>query len=248
MNNKKHLNIRFYEKLNDFLLRQNRKKTFILPLLIRQTVKDLIESQEVPHTEVDLILVNGESVDFSYIVKEGDRISVYPKFESFDISGLSKVREKPLREIKFIVDVNLGKLVKYLRLLGFDTYYRNDLEDEEIVKIAKDEGRIILTKDLGVLKRSDVDRGYYVRSQKPTEQVQEVIKRFDLGKTVKPFTLCMECNGNLEKVKKKDIENELLPGTKANFNEFYRCTDCGKIYWKGSHYEKMQKMIDDILI
>jgi len=118
--------IRFYEELNDFLPLERRKVDFSHEFQRRASIKDLIEALGVPHTEVDLILVNGASVDFSYIVRDGDRISVYPMFEAFDIQTVSRVRPQPLRVIRFVLDVHLGKLARYLRLLGFDTLYRND--------------------------------------------------------------------------------------------------------------------------
>ena len=117
---------RFYEELNDFLPKEKRKKRFEHNFIDRASVKDVIESFGVPHTEVDLIIVNGESKNFSYIINDGDDISVYPVFESIDISNLQKLRPEPLREPKFILDVHLGTLARYLRMLGFDTNYRND--------------------------------------------------------------------------------------------------------------------------
>src|SRR3989338_9144205 len=110
---------RFYEELNDFLPPERRKTTFTREFRNRASVKDMIEALGVPHTEVDLILVNGASVDFSYLVQDGDRISVYPMFESFDIRPLVHLRPRPLREPKFVLDTHLGKLAVYLRLLGF---------------------------------------------------------------------------------------------------------------------------------
>ncbi len=173
---------RFYEELNDFLPFKYRKKRFEYNIATNTSVKDAIESLGVPHTEIDLILVNSNSVDFSCNLKEGDHVSVYPKFESFDIAELTKIRSEPLRKIKFILDVHLGKLAKYLRLLGFDTLYHNNLDDPEIIEIAKTEKRIILTRDLGILKNNKVTHGYWLRSQDSKEQLKEVIQRFDLKK------------------------------------------------------------------
>lgn len=247
INNISKIKIRFYEELNDLLPENKRKITFELNPQIGQSVKDLIEAQGVPHTEVDLILVNGESVGFEYIVNHGDRISVYPNFEALDISEVTKLREKPLRDTKFIVDVNLGKLAKYLRLLGFDTIYRNDLEDVEIVEIANEKQRIIITRDLGILKRNEVRRGYFVRSQDPIKQAKEVVRKFDLVNSVQPFSLCLDCNGKLEEVSKDEIADRLLPGTKKNFKIFHICANCRKIYWEGSHHERMRRIVEEIL-
>jgi hypothetical protein len=237
---------RFYEELNDFLPKEKQKVRFAHNFLGRVSIKDMIESIGVPHTEIDMILVNGEPVDFKYLVKDRDEISVYPVFESFDISDVQKVREKPLRLPKFILDVHLGKLAKLLRLLGFDTYYRNDLEDEEIIQIAQAEKRTILTKDLGILKQNAVTHGYYVRATKPEVQLEEVTERFHLNKEMSVGTRCIDCNTILETVKKSEIIDRIPPKVKKYYEEFYICRTCDKIYWKGSHYESMQKIVDRI--
>lgn len=141
----------------------------------------MIESLGIPHTEVDLILVNDESVDFSHAVQDGDRVSVYPVFEAFDISPIVRVRPQPLRESRFVLDVHLGRLASYLRILGFDTLYRNDYDDEELAGFSRNDGRILLTRDRGILKRSEVTHGYWVRENRPREQVVGVVRRFDLA-------------------------------------------------------------------
>ena len=130
----KKITLRFYEELNDFLPADKRKKRFEHSFIDRTSVKDMIESFGIPHTEIDLILVNGNSVNFSYLVNNGDDISVYPMFESLDITDLQHLRAKPLRKPKFILDVHLGTLAKYMRMLGFDSLYQNNYKDEEIVK------------------------------------------------------------------------------------------------------------------
>ncbi len=239
------ITIRFYEELNDFLHYTRRKKAFSYPVLGKRTTKDIIESLGVPHTEVDLILANGNPVDFKYYPVKDDFISVYPVFEALDISSINLLRPKPLREPKFILDVHLGTLARYLRLTGFDTLYRNDLQDEEIITISVSEQRIILTRDLQILKNGKVTHGYYVRNTNPGKQLDEIVDRFDLKKQFKPFTRCMDCNGIIEKVDKNSVENELLPNTRKSFHEFYRCNSCRKVYWKGSHYEKMLRLFEN---
>ena len=238
---------RFYEELNDFLPEEKRKHNFPYTFKINQTVKDAIESMGVPHTEIDLILANGRSVDFTYQLKNGDRIAVYPVFESFDIKPLIRLRPEPLREPRFVLDVHLGKLCKYLRMLGFDTIYRNDLDDAEIVDISLKEHRIILTRDLGILKNGLVSHGYWLRSQDPREQLQEVIRRFQLQDLIRPFHRCTVCNGFVEKVGKEKIAHLLRENTKKAFDEFFRCTSCKKIYWEGSHYDSMRGFIDELM-
>ncbi|MCL4402662.1 MAG: Mut7-C ubiquitin/RNAse domain-containing protein, partial [Acidobacteria bacterium] len=135
---------RFYAELNDFLAPERRARPFDREFIDASTVKDMIESFGIPHTEVDLILANGESVDFDYIVRDGDRISVYPMFEALDISPLLRVRPRPLRDPRFVLDIHLGRLAGYLRMMGFDTLYRNDYTDAELARISRDEHRILL--------------------------------------------------------------------------------------------------------
>jgi uncharacterized protein len=235
--------LRFYEELNDFLPEEKRKKRFAHQFIDRTSVKDLIESLGVPHTEVDLILVNRKSVNFKYLINDGDDISVYPVFESFDITEVQHLRPKPLRKQKFVADVHLGSLVRYLRMMGFDVLYKNNFDDDEIVKLSLKERRAILTKDRGILKRNEVTHGYWVRATKAETQAKEVLERFDLQKEIKEFTRCIECNQLLRPVKKELIISQLPPKVAQSRNKFMRCPSCKKIYWKGSHYQRMFSFI-----
>jgi len=243
----KRAEFRFYEELNDFLPPVKRKTWFTYEFDGKPSVKDAVEAIGAPHTEIDLILVNGESVDFTHHLADGDRVSVYPVFESLDIANATKLRKTPLRESLFILDVHLGKLAKYLRMFGFDTLYDNDLDDDEIIRIALSEKRIILTRDVGILKNGSVTHGYWVRSKNTKEQFREVMERFDLKDSVKPFSRCMKCNGLIEPVTKESVVDLLPPRTRAFYDEFYRCRSCGNIYWKGSHYEKMRAFVESFL-
>jgi len=238
--------LRFYEELNDFLPAHRKKKRFTQTFIDRTSVKDLIESFGVPHTEVDLILVNGKSVNFIYLVNNGDDIAVYPEFELFDVSNLQKLRPKPLRKPKFVLDVHLGTLAKYLRMLGFDSLYNNSYIDEEIVKISLNEKRAILTKDREILKRSEVTRGYWIRKTKAIEQLEEVIQRFNLKNMINEFSRCLVCNSVLKIISKEKIINRLPKKVSEWQNEFYYCKQCDKIFWKGSHHTKMKGIIEKI--
>ena len=246
------INIHFHQELNVFLKPVQRKTGFTVELKKARSVKDLIESIGVPHTEVDLILVNGKSVDFNYQVQAGDHISVYPTVESLDNSSLrSSLRHcqpRPLGQPVFILDVHLGRLAAYLRMLGFDTLYRNDYDDAELANISADEKRILLTCDRRLLMRKQVSYGYFVRTRQPQQQIVEILQRFDLYDKQKPFTRCMFCNGKTRPVNKQQIESRLLPKTKKYFDKFYQCESCDKIYWQGSHYLKMQEMINKIKV
>jgi uncharacterized protein with PIN domain len=238
---------RFYAELNDFLPPVRRQQTFNHFFENSISVKDMIEALGVPHTEVDLILANGRSVDFSYQVQHGDQISVYPIFESVDITPLIRVRPKPLREPRFVLDVHLGRLASYLRMLGFDTLYRNDYPDEELAAISSSEGRILLTRDRGLLKRTIVTHGYCLRTTDPRQQLAEVLRRFDLFNLIKPFQRCLRCNSLLKLVDKADIIDCLPPKIKEDYDEFRRCQGCAQVYWKGSHYDRMREFIDEIV-
>ena len=240
------IHFRFYEELNDFLPVEKRKVHFDHLYIDRTSVKDVIESLGVPHTEVDLILVNGKSVGFDYLISVGDDISVYPVFESLDITDVQHLRLKPLRKPRFIADVHLGKLTRYLRMMGFDVLYKNDFDDDEIVDLSLTEKRAILTRDRGILKRSKVTHGYWMRSTKVQEQVLEVIKRFDLKNIIKEFSRCIDCNSILIKINKDEILNELPPNVARYQEEFDRCPVCKKNYWKGTHYQKMLSFIKNI--
>lgn len=239
--------IRFYAELNDFLPTDQRQKTLNHSFELSASVKDVIEALGVPHTEVDLILANGVSVDFAYLVRDGDRISVYPVFEAIDITPLVRVRPWPLRETRFVLDVHLGRLVIYLRMLGFDALYRNDYTDEELAQISSTQGRILLTRDRGLLKRSVVTHGYCVRSTSPHQQLVEVLRRFDLFASLHPFSRCLRCNGLLEAVDKQAISDRLPPKTRQYYDEFRRCQNCDHIYWSGSHFQRMQQFIQSVL-
>jgi len=246
MNSQKHITIRFYEELNIFLPKELRKKDFEYTFTGNPSVKDVIEAIGVPHPEVDMILVNGRSVDFKYNIHSGDRISVYPVFELLDVSPLNRLRPEPLRDTRFILDINLGKLASKLRMLGFDTLYDNNYQDYKIVEIAIKEKRIILTRDQGLLKNKKVTHGYWVRNTNPEKQFREVIDKFDLYSKIQPFTICMTCDGKIKSVDKEKIIDRLPPRVRNHFGEFFMCSKCGKVYWKGTHYTKMLKEIESL--
>ena len=242
--------IRFYEELNDFLPVEQKKKDIVVESKCRRSVKDLIESLGVPHVEVDLILANGRSVSFSYIIREGDRISAYPEFERLDISDVTRLRPRELREPRFVLDVHLRKLARLLRLLGFDADYREHREDRELAGISQQEKRILLTRDRQLLNRKIIDRGLFIRNTEAEKQAGEVLKRLDLWPRVRPFARCTECNGILAALSGDRLEREkrrIPDGILAWCGEFRFCHSCGRIYWKGSHYERLRQKIELIM-
>jgi uncharacterized protein with PIN domain len=240
--------VRFYANLNDFLPLEKRQNCFVHLLKEPAAIKDTIEALGVPHPEVALILVNGESVDFSYLVQDGDRITVYPQFTHLAIDSLSQVQLPPLAPIRFILDTHLGKLATYLRLLGFDTLYQNNYQDQELAELSSQTRRVLLTRDRGLLKRSIVTYGYCVRQQDPEQQVLEVLQRFDLFDKIAPLQRCLRCNGLLISVAKETICDRLPPRTQQHYDEFAVCQNCDNLYWQGSHYQRLQQFVDRIVL
>jgi uncharacterized protein with PIN domain len=243
----KQARFRFYEELNDFLPAGLKKKAFPYRFSGKPSIKDAIEAIGVPHTEVDLILENGGSVGFRHHLRDGDRVSVYPSFESLDITPLVKLRAKPLRKTAFVLDVHLGALARILRMLGFDASYRNDYGDAQLVKISVSEKRILLTRDKTLLKNGSLTHAYWLRSTDPEEQAREVLDRFDLHRNIRPFERCLECNGKIQKVEKSRVLDQLETGTAATYDEFFQCKDCRKVYWKGSHYKRLERTVEKLI-
>jgi uncharacterized protein len=234
---------RFYAELNDFLPEARRQREFGYGFIGTPAVKDAIEAIGVPHTEVDVILVDGESVDFSRLLKGGERVAVYPVFERYDVSPVTRLRPAPLRSTRFVADVHLGSLARNLRLLGFDTTWARDLEDQAIIDIAADERRIILTRDKGILKAGRVTRGYWLRATDTPGQVDEVIRALDLGGNIRPYTRCMECNGKLEPIERSEAARSVPLQVILVYRDFNRCPDCRRVYWKGSHFERLAQVV-----
>lgn len=235
--------MRFYAELNDFLPPERRQRAFTYRFHGNPSVKDAIEAIGVPHTEVDVILVDDRSVDFAYLLHGGERVAVYPTFERYDVSPVTRLRPAPLRVTRFVADVHLGTLARNLRLLGFDTIWDKDLDDEQIVELARDENRIILTRDKGILKDGRVTHGYWVRNTDPLEQLEEVIRAIDLADDIEPYTRCMECNGELQPVERSAVARSVPLQVFLVYRDFKRCTSCKRVYWKGSHLERLDKIV-----
>lgn len=238
--------IRVYGSLNDFLPPERRQATWQHSFEQRRSVKDLIEGLGVPHPEIDLILVNGKSVPFDYTVQDADRIAVFPRFYLLDISSLTRVRAESLDVTRFVLDGHLGKLARHLRLLGIDSAYGEDARDDDLADLARREQRIVLTRDRELLKRSIIAYGYFVRETFPRRQLVEVLHRFG-PLPVTPFGRCLRCNGEVREVPKSTVEAKLAPRTRRHYEHFHQCAGCGRIYWKGSHWHRLQQLIDTAL-
>lgn len=234
---------RFYEELNDFLAPDRRKTSFPLGIDRGRSVKDAIESAGVPHTEVDLVLVNGVSVGFDHVLRGGERVAVYPVFERLDIAPLVRLRPAPLREPRFVLDAHLGKLARHLRLAGFDSLWENDYADDEIVALSVAQKRIILTRDKGILMRRVVQRGHFVRETDSERQLAEVVRAFQLEGALRPFTRCRVCNAPLREVPKAAVAARVPGQVLATLERFTECPQCGRVFWEGSHFERLRRML-----
>lgn len=239
--------IRVYAELNDLVAPKRRGRAFEYAFRGAPSVKDVIESLGIPHTEVDLVLADGEPVDFSWHLRDGARVSVYPVFESLDVSPASRLRPIPLRVVRFVVDGHLGRLARHLRMLGFDTVWSPDPGDEALARVSAEEHRILLTRDRGLLKRGNVTHGYLVRSADPVYQLVEVAHRLDLVRAFRPFTRCIRCNGELEPVPKASVLEGLPPKVRERHEDFRRCASCGRVYWAGSHHDRMRRLVHRVV-
>lgn len=240
-------NFRFHGELNDFLAPSKKQGVIVRYFQERASIKDMIEAIGIPHPEVNSIEVNGKAVDFTYIVTDGDRINVYPVTRVTEVTPIIRLQPLPLPDYRFVLDIHLGKLATSLRLLGFDTLYRNNYSDQELAQISADQARILLTRDRGLMMRSLVTYGYYVRETNPERQVVEVLRRYDLFKSATPFHRCLRCNGLLTPADKETLLDQLPVKTQLYVQEFNRCQVCGQIYWQGSHYKKMQQFVERVL-
>jgi uncharacterized protein with PIN domain len=244
----KNITFRCYAELNDFLHPEHRQKPFIHPLKTPVTLGEAIESLGIPWSEVDLVLVNSEPAPLNRRLYENDVVSVFPTFETLDISELKGENSPPLRVTRFILDAHLGKLAKYLRMLGFDTLYRNDFGDEEIIDLAAKENRIILTRDKLLLQSRRVTHGYYIRATNKHQQLREVVQKFDLYSQFRSFTRCMTCNADLVPKSRQEISNLIQPEILELYEDYYFCPACRKVYWQGSHFKRMESFIRELTL
>ena len=213
----------------------------------RASIKDVIESLGVPHPLIDKLAVNGKEVGFDYILRHGDIVEATPLTPPVNPFISTVLRPQALDRIAFVVDVNVGKLALHLRTLGFDTKYGIDAGDGKLAMIASSQKRILLTRDTSLLKRKIVMHGYLLRTQDPFRQLVEVVRLYDLGSRIKPLSRCIPCNGLLVPVSKETILDRLEPLTRKHYESFHMCEKCKKIYWPGSHQEKIIAFIREVL-
>jgi uncharacterized protein len=238
------LRLRFHGDLNVFLGSKAVDAVIERQLAEKTSIKDVIESCGVPHPEVDLILVEQQTVGFGHTLTNDAKVEVFP-IENRGAYHTDK-RLQTIGIRRFVTDGHLGRLTRNLRLLGFDVAYRQNADDRQLLEVMVRENRALLTRDRRLLMHAIVQHGYWPRSQNADEQTIEVVRRFDLSELIAPFTRCLRCNAPLEAAAKADIIDELEPLTKIYYDQFRRCPDCKQIYWSGSHFPKLQKRIEEI--
>ena len=237
------ISITFQPEFDDLLPPKLRGRESTLPIQPGRAAKDLVEALGVPHTEIGDILVNGTPVSLTHQLRDGDRVSVYPVSRGAEAGQVSGVRAESPALARFAADDHLGKLARYLRLAGFDTLFRNDWDDADLVSTALREHRVILTRDRGLLKRSAVTHGYLVRETMPRAQLREVLFRFDLWEVLRPFTRCSVCNSVVATISADEVRDEVALGTARSYQDFWRCTGCGRVYWRGAHYRSLERIL-----
>lgn len=237
---------RFYDGLNDFLPRERRGREVLAPCARDATVKHMIEALGVPHTEVGLVLVDGEARGFGHLLREGERVAVYPSSGLFDLRDVPRLRRWPDGRLRFVADAHLGGLARLLRMAGYDTLYDNRYADDEIEGLAREQERVLLTRDRELLKRRTVELGCYLHAIDPPEQLRELFARLRLGPGMRPFSLCLHCNLPLRAVAKADVLERLPPRVAETQTAFTACDGCGRVYWKGSHHARMCALLAEV--
>lgn len=238
--------LRCYAELNDYLPMGQRQRELEVALFDAASVGALIARLGIPIARVEVALVNGMSSGLDRALRDGDRVSLYPMFESFDVAPLLHLRRDPLRQIRFVADAHLGRLARYLRLLGFDTLFENDPGDAELVRISVEEHRILLSRDRRLLERRSLTHGLRIPATRPREQLAYLVDRLALFGLFKPFTRCTVCNGKLSSVAREALGVQVPARVRAAFDSFLRCSGCGRVYWQGSHYERLRNLVEQL--
>ncbi len=240
--------IHFQKQLDFFRVNDKSGRQFDYALNRKTSVKDIIESLGVPHTEVGQICFNKQEIDFSYIPVSRGILDVQAVSSPFNVGLPSLLRPQPLKHIRFVADVNVIKLGRLLILLGFDVLYSSFYSDEEIADIAEKENRIVLTRDTDLLKRNKIVFARRIRANLPYDQLAETIHFFGLENMISFFSRCTACNIKLAAIEKKDVMHLLEPKTKQYFNTFFQCPQCKTVFWRGSHYNFFKKRISSLRI
>jgi uncharacterized protein with PIN domain len=235
--------LRFYAELNDFLPALRRQRDCVVPFAAPAPARHLIECCGVPHTEVELIVRAGDSLGLETPVVDGDRLAVYPVFEAFDVRPELRVRQRPLRRLRFVADAHLGRLARDLRMLGFDTLWENDLGDPDLARLSAAEHRILLTRDRQLLMRQQVTHGCFLHAAAVDAQLAYLVERLQLCGEIKPFSRCTACNAEVEPAGLHAVRDRVPAGVRRRLDAYWRCRGCGRVYWRGSHWEAMARRV-----
>jgi uncharacterized protein len=225
--------IEFATELRLFLAARHRRDGRV-ETRVDGSLGHVVESAGVPLPEVGALLQDGERLRPSHRPGDDDRVQV-----------LAVARPQRIPEPRFLLDVHLGTVARRLRLVGVDTAYGNDLDDDTLIEMANDQRRVLVTQDRGLLRRRKLWLGAFVRGGRPDEQFADLLDRF--APPLAPWTRCTACNGTLEPVAKEDVQHRLEPGTRRTQDAFARCVDCGRVYWRGAHHERLEKIVNDAL-
>lgn len=241
------ITIILHDDLAGLTVRQSRRPQPLVQELTRRTsVKDLLEALGLPHTEIHRLTINGAEADFAAIAGVDDQIEVYGPPWPTDLTLPTRLRPEPLAELRFAVDANVGRLAGLLRMAGFDTFYARQVSDRELAAVAAREKRVLLSRDFALLKRREVVFGRLIRAAQPYEQLAEVVRLYGLAARLQPFSRCLRCNTLLQPVAKAEIIDRLKPLTRQYFDQFKSCPDCRRIYWAGSHQERMLQNLEKL--
>ena len=239
----KRATVRLYGALQDFLAPARRGEALSHPFTGSPSVKDLLESLGVPHPELDVVLLDGQPVGLEARVEDGSRIAAYPAFTQLELPAQQRVGPPLPEEPRFVVDVGLGRLAGLLRMLGLDALWRNDAQDAELARVSAQQQRILLTRDVGLLKRSEVVHGYFPRATDPSHQLVEVARRYRLAERMRPFTRCLACNTPLLPATLASVRERVPPRVAQSFERFNTCPGCERVFWEGSHHARMERVV-----
>lgn len=236
---------RFHGEMNDFLPARLRGGDVAFSAAAAPSVKDAIESLGPPHVEAAWILVDGRPAGFGHVLRDGEVLDIHPVSAALPVAA--RTAPPAPEPIRFLLDVHLRRLATHLRLLGIDAEWRADAEDEDLARRSAEAGRVLLTRDLGLLKRSVVVHGRFVRATSPAAQLAEIVDAFELSDRARPFSRCLRCGGPVESVPKAEVLDRLRPGTARSHDLFRVCRGCGRVYWRGAHHERLVAIVRGVL-
>lgn len=236
---------RFYAELNEFVERRRRGHEFTVRCAQGATAKHMVEALGVPHTEIAFLLANGEPAPLDRLLAEGDRVAAYPAFARLPAPPWPDAPGPP--PVRFVADAHLGGLARMLRMAGFDTLYDNAFDDARIERLGQEQQRTVLTRDRELLKRRGVVHGCYLHALAPPDQFREIVVRLGLADLGRPFSICLHCNVPLRDVPMEEVIDRLPPAVRATQREFRTCDQCGRVYWKGSHWKRMSALLASAL-